>query len=57
MRIHRRIWSAIILCAAIGAAIGYPAGNVVLGIFYGVVLGTCIGLLMDRRVPGKPYGG
>jgi F0F1-type ATP synthase assembly protein I len=53
----RRIWFSVVICVALGAAIGYPAGNVVLGIFYGAVVGIGIGLLLDRRVPGKPYTG
>jgi hypothetical protein len=54
---QRRIWSSVVLCIAIGAGIGYPAGNVMLGIIYGAVVGICIGLILDRRVPGRPYSG
>lgn len=54
---QRRIWTSVVLCVLLGAAIGYPMGNISLGIFYGAVFGIGIGLLLDRRVPRKPYTG
>lgn len=54
---QRRIWSALILCLALGAGIGYPLGNVTVGALYGVLIGAGIGLILDRRYPAKPYVG
>jgi hypothetical protein len=54
---QRKVWLAVIICLALGAAIGYPMGSVVVGAIYGVLIGTGIGLILDRRYPPKPYVG
>ncbi len=54
---QRKVWAAVIICLAIGAAVGYPTGSVVVGAIYGVLIGTGIGLILDRRYPTKPYSG
>jgi F0F1-type ATP synthase assembly protein I len=54
---QRRIWSTAVLGLALGAGIGYPLGNIGAGIIWGAIVGIAIGLILDRRVPGKPYAG
>lgn len=54
---QRRIWSAVVLGVALGAGIGYPMGNIAVGIIWGAMIGVGVGLILDRRVPGRPYTG
>lgn len=51
---QKKLWSSIVLCAAVGGVTGYPLGNTVLGVIYGALIGTGVGLWLDRRIRPRP---
>jgi drug/metabolite transporter (DMT)-like permease len=53
---RRKIWLSTLIGLVLGAIVGAETGtgNVVVGVVWGILAGIGVGLILDRRVWGRP---